>query len=288
MMLRAFLKPLGTLVFAVAFAYMWSRVGPAIIRELQSGDPEEVSSILLAIVLLGFLGSFTLQFTRALYRPSLRTAPALGRAVLSSEADEATSRSFNPRAREAARALHGPQATTEEINKAAETIADGWSGRPSLTRRQASRHEAAHAVVAHHFGAIIMGSSVDEGGNGEVSFVVPPRPLTAAEDSWMRLCIALAGNVLDHAEESHNVGSALDYAEAHAQAVALISTGQAPAELSGTLTIENILETGRESVLRILAPQNSAIYEIARQLEAQGELTGFEVNTILSERFKTS
>lgn len=283
----SFLKPLGTLLIAITFAYLWSRVGPAIVREMQSGEAEEVSSILLGIVLVLFLAAFTTQFTRALYQPSVRTAPALGHAVRKTNESAPPSR-FQVEAREAAVALHGPNASKAQISDATARIVDGWSGRAGHTRRQAARHEAAHAVVVHHFGAIVLQAAVDQNANGNVRWSVPPTPLTAAEDSWMKLCIAIAGNVLDHAEESHNAGSVLDYADVHAHAVALISTGQAPKELAGPLTIENILDAAKATVRRVLAAQASAIYEIARQLEAQGELTGFEVNTILSERFRTS
>lgn len=117
------------------------------------------------------------------------------------------SASLSTSARQAARSLCGADVDEAEILSKAREIETGWEDE-FLRYEDSCRHEAAHALVAHHFGATVLEAPVRPDGSGHVQWALPsPRP-TGQDEAWMRICIAMAGNVQDHLDDRHNAGSA--------------------------------------------------------------------------------
>lgn len=103
----------------------------------------------------------------------------------------------------------------------------GWEDE-FLRYEDSCRHEAAHAIVAHHFGATVLEAHVKPDGSGHVQWALPsPRP-TSQDEARMRICIAMAGNVQDRLDNRHNAGSTKDMQQITGNVAALLSIGQEP------------------------------------------------------------
>lgn len=273
-MVRSLQRPFGTLLTFVAWYLLWESIGEWMLTGLASSTPAQVSAIIQSLGVALFTLTFLFQVIMALARrPSqvkavdFRLMDRIGRGGAS--------------ARDAALALIGPDAGEPELSDMTLKIAKAWAARPQLDYAETCRHEAAHAVTVHHFGAIVLKSHVNRNGSGQVNWACPPSPMSASTEQWMRLCITIAGGVLDHSEGRHHTGPTLDTNQVLSDAVGLLATGEAPPGFNGALTLDNILAHARALVGQVLADRRDALNEIAELLEESGELDGYQINRIL-------
>ena len=275
----AFTRPLLTVFVLIAFMLIWPAIGGPLLGAIADSTPEQLSATIYGLAVIGFAFTFVIQiFIAATSRPSRPVAYAdpytIGPKLLST--------SEGRLARDAALALHGPAASANELSTTASSISQAWTARSRLKFEESCRHEAAHAVVAHSFGVIVLEAHVAKDADGHVRWVLPAAQLPTADELWIRLCAALAGSLLDHSEGRHNVGSGFDTEQVLRTTIALIGSGQAPDGFAGALTIENILTQARCAVHRILTEEATALTQVAGQLEKSGTLTGYEIRTILT------
>lgn len=149
---------------------------------------------------------------------------------------------------------------------------DVWEGMRAAavpTLEQVARHEAAHAVVAHHAGATVASVMVVDpvvrraGWLGET--VCVPSPASGpGERVWVSLLTALAGPIQDGLDESPARGDDVDGLDALKAATVLWVNGH---RLPGGVTpdgVQGYLDAARAQVRSILAAHVDQVGRLAR------------------------
>lgn len=262
----------------LTFAVVADTLGLPVVRALASSTPEQAWEATRHIA-TGFF--FCLIFARLIVFLIGKNAEA-GTAVGGTRfvsVGNVKSVGLSSSARQAARSLCGADADEAEILRKACEIEAGWAVE-FLGYEGSCRHEAAHALVAHHFGATVLEAHVKPDGSGYVQWVLPsPRP-TSQDEAWMRICIAMAGNVQDHLDDRHNAGSTKDMQQITENVAALLSIGQEPTN-GGRLSFDGIIGAARQQTREILSGRTSEVSLLAQAIEAQGYLPGHRIHAEL-------
>jgi hypothetical protein len=265
---------LKALALFFAFKLMADAVGLPVVLALASSTPEQAWEAILQIATVVFLLVIHVRFIAFLIGRSAETA--VGGFL---PARMVHSAGLNGSARQAARSLCGVDADEAEILSKAREIEAGWEA-SDLRYEDSCRHEAAHAIVAHEFGATVLKAHVDPDGSGQVHWVLPsPRP-NGHDEAWMRICIALAGNAQDHLENRQNAGSAKDLQQIMENVAALLSIGQEPPG-GGPLSFDGIIGAARQQTREILGRRAKEVNLLARGLEVHGYLPGHQIHADL-------
>lgn len=263
---------ISTVFFVAAAVLVWRVVGLPVVLAFKEGTHEQITAFIEVLFLV-------VVVAKILFVCVGRTDPATEGAVVSLSAARGSSPAYE--ARKTAIALLGPDAESGRITDKAREIAKAWET-PDLNYAGSCRHEAAHAIAANHFGAIVLGAKVQEDGNGELAWATPtPRP-SDVDWHWMRICIGLAGNVLDHMEGRRNTGSGKDMRAAVESITSLLSAGIRPVGFTGSLTFDNILHNARASMTALLSERACDVNRLAQLIEANGELPGHRINALLA------
>ena len=197
-------KAIRKVLLLVILGIYWGLCGLGLIRSLVVSTPEEIFAWITLAGMAVLVGVIVRKTLLAL-GPKL-FKPAGG----SPDGTIYAAAGIHPRAREAAVALLGPTVDKSALSAKAAEISAAWDSRPQLAYADSCRHEAAHAITVHHFGAIVLSATAFKNGNGNLRWAQSTDIHTDADHHWMALCINIAGNVLDHMEGRQNSGSHLD------------------------------------------------------------------------------
>lgn len=163
-------------------------------------------------------------------------------------------------------------------------VAEAVVGVASSELRSIARHEAAHAVVSMGGGGIV-----------EVAHVIPegrfsggvvgtcPADWSVADNLWLRLKVALAGNLVDLGAGIHDESSTSDWMRAWAIASALASCGERPAGcVVDEVTPGSFIEAAWADAARCLQVHHGWVDRVADALCQRRRLVGDEVAALRS------
>lgn len=159
--------------------------------------------------------------------------------------------------------------------------ANARPGRMSDQRR--ARHEAAHAVVAHHSGLVVTSVNIAVSGSfgGRCNASTPPA--TTCQDAAMaQLQFAVAGARLDQRSGDHDRASESDFGSIAREIAAIQSTGLAPAGFTGPLTFDALIAHAMGVVDLVLDCHGEQIDEIADRLTARRQLAHHDIRDQLA------
>lgn len=180
--------------------------------------------------------------------------------------------------------LAEPGASLEELLALAAERRPDWadSEKPDDPRPIAS-HEAAHAVVAHHFGCVLeVTIKASEAFAGHTRYVSPKPEKPDQEVAWTELCVALAGRVSDQNAGRFLAGSNGDMERSVSRAATVIATGMKPAGYDDSLTIDALLVGATGLVRGILDRRAADVNALAAALLERTTLRGCEARSILA------
>ncbi|MBU4208035.1 hypothetical protein [Propionicimonas sp.] len=180
--------------------------------------------------------------------------------------------------------LARPDAPREElIALAAERWPDWVASEKPDDLRPIACHEAAHAVVAHHLGCVLLKVTIEPAGEwaGYTRYTSPKPERTDQEVAWTDLCIAVAGRVSDHRVGRLLAGSSGDMERAVSRAAAIVATGLRPTGYEDSLTIDALLVGATGFVRTILDRRSAEVNVLAAALVEVTTLRGCEARAIL-------
>jgi hypothetical protein len=267
---------LKALLLFLTFTVLADTVGLPVVRRLArrnkhgrpSGTSPRASPFLLIFA----------RFIAFLIGASAETGAAVGGARFVPVGNVKSIR-LSSSARQAAKSLSGADAEEVEILKKAREIEAGWAIEfPGY--EDSCRNEAAHALVAHHFGATVLDTHVKPEGSGMLQWVLPsPRP-TSQDEAWMRICIAMAGNVQDHLDDRHDAGSAKDMQQITEHVAVLLSIGQKPPG-GVPRSFDSIFGAARQQIREILSGRTNEVNLLAQAIAAHGYYPGHWIHAEL-------
>lgn len=155
----------------------------------------------------------------------------------------------------------------EVIERRAATFRASLDSRHTLPDERRSRHEAAHAVVAHHAGMAVSHLSIDAAAfsGGRVQSYSDPL-MSRQDDHMAQLMFTLAGLIEDRRNGEHDLGSMQDMEAVARLVAALLSIGLAPTGFEGPLTHDSIIAHASTQVDRVLTEYEAQVAEIASRL----------------------
>ena len=176
----------------------------------------------------------------------------------------------------------------ESTKDAVERLRPVWdeanSSKYAGSIKQTRRHEAAHVVVAWAQGGTVLSVNTHRrlDRDGHYKELIPlPHP-GAAEVSWYRTQVYLAGLAQDILDDCEAHGSGTDIDSALRAAVVLVATGWRPDGYTGPLNPSDLITHAIETNKQILEEHQNAIAAIEKALTDKAELTGVEVHQILN------
>lgn len=133
-----------------------------------------------------------------------------------------------------------------------------------LERR--ARHEAAHAVVALHYGKPTVRADVirNHRVGGSVSYGSVTGDL--ADIAYQNMQISFAGQIVDIASKYFDGGSQDDMRHITDTAMMILSTGARPEGFTGSITAERIVRSARAEAAIVLGRHEAAIDRITAAL----------------------
>lgn len=135
------------------------------------------------------------------------------------------------------------------------------------SRPRRARHEAAHAVVAHHVGMLNVRADLHTiGASGGNTSYQHSSTVRLVDLEYSSIMISLAGQVLDFAGGHHDYGAKGDIEKATESAITIISAGEHPATYRGPLTLDGLIRQARIDTERLLADHRDAVDRITEAL----------------------
>lgn len=135
-------------------------------------------------------------------------------------------------------------------------------------RRRAS-HEAAHATAAWALGAEVTAVHIlTRGSTGGVCVHEDVPDLATVDQAWVNLVVAMAGQQADLAAGHRDQSSTADVRAALEQAAVILSTGQRPQHVTGTLTSDQLFAQGCTWAKALLEEHKEIHRQITDQLLA--------------------
>lgn len=134
-------------------------------------------------------------------------------------------------------------------------------------------HEAAHAVVAHHLGGVVVGVdiAVEPGQGGQTRYRFPPE-MGLADQAWVTLVTAMAGMLQDQHSGAGVSASRFDMQHALASTAQLVALGQHPAGYTGPLTTDALLAAAGATAAAAIAAHRGPLEAITEHLTTRGPL----------------
>lgn len=142
--------------------------------------------------------------------------------------------------------------------------------------RAVALHEAAHAVVAHEFGLVVVAMTMDDEGNGRTTYndeLIDDEQAEAVAFFRRNALVGLAGWVQDTVP-GH--GSAGDWGTYTEHAYRLVSLG-------GAASFDGFFQEAVPEVRAILAKHRPLMDRLADALQQNGKLNQHEITSILAD-----
>lgn len=166
----------------------------------------------------------------------------------------------------------------EVIEHRAASFRASLDGQRELPEGRRARHEAAHAVVAHHAGMGVSSLSIEIAAfsGGRVQSYSDPL-MSPQDDHMARLMFSLAGLIEDRRNGEHDIGSTQDMESVARLVAALLSIGLAPTGFDGPLTYDSIIAHASTQVDQVLTEHEAQVAEIAARLVEHRRLSHHQV-----------
>jgi hypothetical protein len=271
------------LLVAAVLLPVWLAYGPMFVYELLTLSPVYLDALVVLAGALLIVAWAIACFVRR-RRVYGSAAVAAGTARLSKSSDGLVAEYGSAEFAQWIECLAAPAAPIDEMKALAASMWPQWASGPSSDAWPLARHEASHAVVAHHLGCVLLSVSVvpDADTAGRARYFSPRPALAAQDEAWVQMCNALAGLGSDRPAGQGVLGSASDMEKVAGFAVAIIAMGSAPRDYDGPLTVDRLVSAAQTHIAQILTEHQSEVEALAAALVDSKTLHGSAARSIIA------